>query len=275
MLTYVELIDAILSGLQDSEEDIWDAVDSTEIDKILLSSLKEAALYKPNSINVLLTTDENKLIDYSLVTDYVRLPTVCEYPLLTLHNLLLKGNKLEIQTDDTPTDGDSVRIYFDKRHKVSQLTDFVAAVDNGSGYAAGTTTMAIKGLASADTLIERDQEFTIAGLDETYTITADATITTNTATITFFPGLEDAVLDDAVITLTESTLTPDLEEAIIQLSVAKGLMSKPILTTNQINVSASVTQEWYKIGSDNLALARQKLSNLSPPSSRLYKSYSR
>ncbi len=184
------------------------------------------------------------------ITDYLWVTKV-EYPVGTRRevdsidgDILTFG--LDVAPDDTAlSDADKdVHVYFAKKHKVSQLTDLAGAVNNAGGYAAGSVSMAINGLQSSGT-IEAGQEFTLASTRGTYTVTADATIGTNAATITFFPGLENAVEHAEVITFKLSTLTPFLESAFCKYAAAEAAISKasqPIQSTvNAIAVLTTVT----------------------------------
>lgn len=68
--------------------------------------------------------------------------------------------------------------------------------------------------------IDENLMFTIAGVDGTYRVTADATIAGNAATIYFEPGLEGIAPDNAVITFVGSSLTPRLEIILADLCAA-------------------------------------------------------
>lgn len=67
------------------------------------------------------------------------------------------------------------------------------AVDNGGGYAGGTTTMTTTGLSGGDWA--NDQEFTVIGSSLTHLVTGF----TGDTSVTFTPALDGAVLDTAVI----------------------------------------------------------------------------
>lgn len=72
-----------------------------------------------------------------------------------------------------------------------------ALVNNGAGYSAAAVTMAVNGITGA---VVTGDRFTVAGDDVVHTITAHSETLGNTTSITFTPGLGDAVADDAVIT---------------------------------------------------------------------------
>lgn len=71
------------------------------------------------------------------------------------------------------------------------------AVNNAAGYAIGATTMLVNTITGAVAVGDR---FNVVGSDDDHVITAHTETTGNTTSITFTPGLEGAVLDDAVIT---------------------------------------------------------------------------
>jgi len=177
-------------------------------------------------------TNEVSLVN---IDDYLDIEKV-EYPIGTNRNWEIDGNTLSIKVDYIPdsrvlTSGvqpeTEVLVWFKKRHLISQLTDLLGAVNNAPGYAAGSTSMAVNSLQATGT-IEAGQEFTIASTRGTYTVTADASIAGNAATISFFPGLESTVAHTTVITFTGSTLTPTLEPLVIELAAALAAASKPM-----------------------------------------------
>ena len=150
------------------------------------------------------------------VTDMVDVIKV-EYPFGTERGFSIDGDILTIDIDESviPDTGSTevdknVEVWFSKRHKVSQLTTLTGAVNLSAGYDAGDTSMILDTLQTTGT-IEEGQEFTVAGTRGLYTVTADATISSSAATISFFPGLENDVDNDTVVTFVKSTLTPMLE----------------------------------------------------------------
>src|SRR3990167_7143759 len=155
---------------------------------------------------------QNNQVSLSNIDDYLDIEKV-EYPIGTNRNWEIDGTVLTIDVYYVPdskvlssgTQPDTeVLVRFKKRHLISQLTDLLGAVNNAPGYSAGDTSMAINSIQSTGT-IETGQEFTIANTRGTYTVTADATISGNAATITFFPGLESSVANSVVVTFTQST----------------------------------------------------------------------
>jgi len=193
-----------------------------------------------------------KQINIGDVTDYLWVDRL-EYPINTMRAIdSIEGDILEIGLDFTPndtadTDADKdVYVYFNKRHKVSQLTTLTGATT--ASYVAGDTSMALGTLQTTGT-IEEGQEFTIAYRKEIYTVTAAATIATSAATISFYPGLEAPVASTTVVTFKQSTLTPLLEPIFCQYvagSLAKSKASQPIQST--VNAIAVLTTASTAIG---------------------------
>jgi len=169
-----------------------------------------------------------------------------EYPIGSPRNFTLKGSNNEIleidygkMPDSSEANSDTtIHVYFKKRHKLSQLTDFAGAVNNASGYSAGDTSMAVNGLQSTGT-IEEGQEFTLPYSSRVYTVISAATITTNAATISFYPGLERDVANSTVVTFIQSTLNADLEMIIQELVAGEMLVSESHLVVQQIQAAIS------------------------------------
>uniref|UniRef100_A0A6M3KD42 Uncharacterized protein n=4 Tax=viral metagenome TaxID=1070528 RepID=A0A6M3KD42_9ZZZZ len=163
-----------------------------------------------------------------------------EYPIGTRRNIDdVEGDILTIGIDtsilpDTNTTGvnKDVHIYFRKYHFISQLTTLTGAVNLGAGYSAGDTSMVLDTLQTSGTIMT-GQPFTIAGTRGVYTVTADATISTSAATIAFYPGLENDVANDVVVTFKQSTLPASLEPLFCKYVAAKVEMGKANLPVQQ------------------------------------------
>jgi len=86
-------------------------------------------------------------------------------------------------------------------HTSGTAADAAGAVNNGAGYAAGTTTINIDGVTAAGTVKEGDI-LVVTGHNTQYAITADFTASSGAITgLTISPGLEAAVVDDQVVTI--------------------------------------------------------------------------
>ncbi len=188
-------------------------------------------------------TDNNQ-INIEDVEDYLWVEKV-EFPIGTERSFSIQGTILTLGIDFTPDDTDDadakkiVQVWFAKRHKVSQLTDLAGAVDLSGGYSEGDTSMVIDLLQSSGT-VEEDQEFTIAGFQEIYTVTADATIASNEATVSFYPPLEADVAEDIVVTFTLSTFEGrygrQLEALFVEYVAALASSSKSTKYINAVPV---------------------------------------
>ena len=111
-------------------------------------------------------------------------------------------------TDSIIKDGRITRQYgFDiyENNIIGKYTpkDLVGAVNAAAGYAAGTTTIVVDGFDDDANPIRVGDTFKFtAGATGWYTVTGTTKTTGDTTGITFTPALDEAVLDDAVITFT-------------------------------------------------------------------------
>ena len=80
----------------------------------------------------------------------------------------------------------------------ANISDFAGAINNASGYAAGSTSIAVDGLGAAEVYNKGTILKMTSGADagSQYVITANATMSTGAATITISPGLRNAVADN-------------------------------------------------------------------------------
>lgn len=86
------------------------------------------------------------------------------------------------------------------------------SINNSGGYAIGTSAVIMAGLGSGTLL--KGTTFTIAGtVTYRYVATADATITSNGATVSIYPALKEAVVDTAVVTFTEHSAASSMNFA--------------------------------------------------------------
>ncbi len=204
---------------------------------------------------------------------YPVLPEILTYPLNEMRNVIQHNRDIieldVLNVDDSGvSDADKdVYIYFARQHKLNVMTDLGGAVNNGVGYVAGDVSMALDVLGSTE-LIAKDTLFTVAlasGITSrlTYRITSDVTTSANTATISFWPGLESAVVDDAVVTFIGSTLLPELEPIVVQIVTGEALMAEAVVKTNATAFGGSVVSgRYYDIGERMAEKARRKLKAL-------------
>lgn len=116
--------------------------------------------------------------------------------------------------------------------------DLVGAVNKAAGYAAGTTTIAVDGFNDDATPIRVGDTFKFgAGATGWYTVT-DTTLTAGDTTgITFTPALDEAVVDDAVITFTPTqSLLAFVPGALAFAARAYAVADKPGVRSSIMNV---------------------------------------
>lgn len=136
---------------------------------------------------------------------------------------------------------------------VGGLVADTGAVNNAAGYAAGVTTMTVDSFAGA---LTAGAYFTVAGDDTPQRIISSVGGATPTS-ITFFPGLSSAVVDNAVITT--------YEHALINEAAGYALGYTKDMTVDTIS-AAPKTGQLASFGTgaglkDNYSLV---LTNLSP-----------
>lgn len=195
--------------------------------------------------------------------DYLNIDHV-EWPRGTRRNFTITGNvlTLDIASDPVSTDDLYVWVYVNYPHFITDLTDLAGAVNNASGYAAGSTSMILDGLQSSGT-IEQGQEFTLVGSRNVYRVTTDATIATNAATIYFFPALDVTIANDTVVTFIKTTLTQPTEQLVTELAAAKAALNKPLEHINNYCGAA----HWTNIDTLLTASSTQATSALTALSS--------
>lgn len=214
-------------------------------------------------------------------------PDYNQVPLQNMRNVTEYRSRRIIELDvtyvDDSKDADAdkdVHLYLARQHKLNPMTDLAGAVNLGAGYAAGATSMVLDALQTSGTIF-KDTLFTVAlasGISSrlTYRVTADATITTSAATISFWPGLESAVLDDAIVTFIGSTLTPELERIIVQIVAGEALMSEGLSKINAISLGGgNISAKYYDTGERMAAKARRQLKALIDVDLRASHVYSR
>lgn len=235
------------------------------LSKDIMASGEGYEIYNKNCYN-------NRQVNIEDVTDWgkirkVEFPVNHRPPYYRNWTVLEQLKVLELDIDFTPDDsGDSnaekeVYVYFDARHRVSQMTDFAGAVDLVAGYAAGSTSMVIDALGTGT--FEEDTLFTIASVRGVYRATADATITGNEATVSFNPPLLDAAVNDDVVTIVDSTLNRREERLFIDLATARALIGKTSKYTTTIGIGGQDTwQDILTQGERRLNRVLAELRNL-------------
>ena len=111
-------------------------------------------------------------------------------------------------------------LYCSKVHYLSQLTDLLGAIDLTAGYEAGAMLIHIDSLQASGT-ITKNTVLTIAGVSDSYRVTADATIASNECDVKISPSLAGDVGNDAVVTIRSSSLTSELERILPELTAGR------------------------------------------------------
>ncbi len=163
----------------------------------------------------------------------------------------------EFEPPDSATSGVDIEVFvwFNKRQRVSQLTDLLGAIDLVAGYAAGSTTLHVDDFASAETIAEGTL-LTIAGIRGIYTVTKDALLASNEIDITIWPGIESAAAENDVITIIGSTLNSRLERVAVELCAARAALSKH---SNFISTGGSATFSRYQSKLDGALLELRRM----------------
>lgn len=180
-----------------------------------------------------------KQINIEDVTDYIGPDhgvIAVEYKTLrkprAFRNWMVEGDILTVDIDFSPPDsGDSdadveVFVWFNKRHRVSQLADLAGTV-NGTP-SAGATTFTIAAVGSGTDVIAEDTLFTFYGptVRGTYKIKYDLELSGGGGAIIFWPGLESAPANGAIVAFVGSTLNRRLERLVVDLAAARLGMTK-------------------------------------------------
>ena len=217
--------------------------------------------------------DSKRQINIEDITDYVGPANhgvvAVEYPIGKRRNFKIEGDILTIDVAyvpdskvTTPAANTEVNVWVEARQRVSQLTDLVGAIDNGAGYAAGSTSIVLKDLSGTE-IVGEDTLFTIASVRGTYRVTAAVTLSSGGGTVVVHPALIDAAADADVVTVTGSTLNSELERLLVELTVARAAMSKSLSYINILNVGGSSVHEKYQTwGERKLSIVLAKLERL-------------
>jgi len=193
-----------------------------------------------------------------------------EYPKGTRRSVEINGNVLTLLLDSDPNDSADadadvdVFVWFKVNQRVSQLTDLAGALTGA--FAAGLASVEIDALQTTGTFAQ-DTLFTIANCRGTYRATADATITDTVATVAFFPALEDAVLNNAVVTITGSTLDTRLERLVVAIASGKAQMSKAGMYATT-DYGGTVWKTHFDLGQARYLMAINELKESMKASSR-------
>ena len=161
----------------------------------------------------------------------------------TQRNFRVDGRVLTLEYDGSVGDSKQanlrsrivdVDIWIRRNHFVTRLTDLTGAVDLGAGYSKGDTLVHMDALAASE-VIKEGQEFTIAGLRGRYWVTVDTTLASNEGDVTFFPPLDNALADDDVVTLAQSSLDTRQEDLVAELAAGRAAINMGAKLLQQAN----------------------------------------
>lgn len=155
-----------------------------------------------------------------------------------------------------------VLVKFAMPQVLCQLTDLAGEVDLGAGYAAGVTAMHVDGLGATE-VIEPGELFNLENQRTTYIITATTTLAANEGDITFWPGLEAAVVDNDDITFVKSTLQPNHEDLLTRMVVSHAVQSDSIRHAKSSLPRMANYQKWINDNPrQNEQLIQRELNSL-------------
>ncbi len=187
--------------------------------------------------------------------------------------VLSGGRVLELDLmwgpDDTSVTGAEKEVFveYTTRHRLNAMSDLAASLTGA--HAAGVTSLTLGDLTDADTPIQKGELLEIAGIRGIYRATADATISSNSATLAIFPGLESAGENSDVVTFIGSTFTQRIEWVFPQLVAGRLAISKTRLRNDGINKGGSAAadrmREW---GERKVEAALRELRKLKKPNQR-------
>ena len=184
-----------------------------------------------------------------------------EYPIGERRNFTVEGNILTIdvlRVSDSkvvePATNTEVLVWFETRQRVLEFADLAGTV-NGTP-SAGATTFTIAAVGSGTDVITEDALFTVANVRGTYKIKSDLTLSGGGGVIIFYPGLESAPTNGAIVAFVGSTLNKELERLVVALTASKTALSK---TINKVNIGGAGTVRDYR---EELAIILGELETL-------------
>ena len=225
-------------------DDTWAVVTARDSANVL--SLSRDIMDANESYEIYNKRCRNKRQIYigDMPTEYWDHVVAVEYPIGTERPFINLGQVIELDTRDAYIqDSNStlanlgkvnVLVRFAVPHILCQLTDLAGEVDFVAGYAEGVSTIHVDGLGATE-VIEIGDQFTLENHRSTYIITAQTTLSSNEGDISFYPPLEAALTDNDDITFKKSTLTPTLEEILVQRLGARSMLSNTVTKLDAVN----------------------------------------
>ncbi|KKN74866.1 hypothetical protein LCGC14_0386150 [marine sediment metagenome] len=207
--------------------------------------------------------------DHGVLQDAEHSP---EFPLGTKRNVKVAGDILTVGIDFAPDDSaDSdadieVFVWFMVRHRVSQLTDLAGATT--SAISAAATSVPVDGFSGTE-IVAEGTEFKIAGVRGQYRVTAAVTLSSGAGTLVVSPPLEAAAAENDVVTVIGSTLTPKLEQIVVDLTAGRTGRSKAGNFINTVNVGGIGLFDRYRsLGNEIPAIMAALTKGVKPRSKR-------
>lgn len=269
-LTYSEFRDLVEQILHDSTNAVWS---TAQLDDFISQGLIEIARYVPyEKRETISTTASSREIDISVIIN-LRGVEKAEYEVgkspQRFRNVKVFGDILSLVIDSAPAAVGDCYLYCRKVHTfVAAPSSLAGAVNNGSHYAAGDTSIILDGLGTGTIAKNTIVEF--ASTNGQYLVTTDATITGNAATIVISPGLQEAVLDNTVVTFTCNTLDDQLETLLADWVAGKATINKAVDFINETNVGGLASPEKMRAwGELKLAETIRQLRALEEPRMRI------
>jgi hypothetical protein len=218
----------------------------------------------------------SKQINIGDMVDWEKIDSV-EYPIGEKRNWKIYDNDiLELNVDYVQdSDASSIKastskpdvdvlVRFARPHVLSQLTDWVGKF--AASAAAGATTLSGSSLQSAGT-IEVGEEFYVENHKTLYIVTAETTISSNTAAISFYPPLEAAVAATTwTFTFTKSSLRPNDEDIFADLVASRLAINKSPKYFNTIAIgNPNAWRNYHDWGQGRLIQTLNKLQGQTKP----------
>lgn len=261
--THGDIRDMAEQILNDTGNATWA---TTELDLLIIEALREASRFAPRECKETRKTTASSFdIDISEVVNLIEVD-YAEYKVdknpQERRNVSTFGGTLTLDLGSRPSSALNAYLFCRKHHVlVTDMDDKTGAVDNGSNYAAGDTSIVLDALGTGT--IPKNALVTFASTIGEYRVTADATITANAATIIITPGLLEAVVDNVVVTFVCTTLTEDLEWILPILVAGKAAVNYGRSIINSVNIGGTMTpREIIGWGENKIAMAYSALHRI-------------
>lgn len=223
-----------LSNVRDAAEAILEDSSNTifttaVIDAQIELSLAEITQYSPRIVReTRLTTADTREIDVSSIVYLERVfeaeYPIDEYPPNKRNIVYIDDSTVSVSIYNAPSEVDDIYLFCEKNHiLLDKPSTLVGAVNYGSGYSAGATSIALDGLGTG--AIKSGTIIRFNGIAGEYKVSADATITAGAATITLENGLLEALANDTSASFITNSLSPVIEVYLPELAAGHAAMN--------------------------------------------------